>query len=313
MLPFNYHHLYYFYAIAREGSISKAARKLSLAQPTLSAQLKQFEEFLGVDLFTREKRRLTLTQEGHLVLSYATMIFDLGQELKGRVKTLSEQVKLNIHIGVTPHVPKTITDTLLNYILTTVSNAHFTIKADKIDLLTQDLADHMLDVILTDTPFVTKSTRGITNRLIGRVPIVFCANSHVAKKCRRFPQDLNNMPLILPAAPTQMYTMVMEYLDRNHVEPEIIGEIEDIELIRRLVMRGHGVAPLNVLTLQHAPSRQKLVVLNTEPDESLCEKIYLITKKRKVENPLLDMILENFLIEDFMKDFDQCRKSQKQA
>jgi LysR family transcriptional activator of nhaA len=311
MLPFNYHHLYYFYVIAKEGSISKAARQLSLAQPTLSSQLKQFEEFLEVDLFTREKRRLALTQEGHLVLSYASMIFDLGLELKGRLKTLAEQVKLHIHIGVTPYVPKTIIDTLLNYILTTVVGTRFSVKEDRIEILTQDLADHLLDVILTDTPFAAKSTRGITNHLIGRIPIVFCANSSLAKKCRRFPEDLNNLPLILPAAPTQIYTTVREYLDRNHVEPEIIGEIEDSEIVRRLVLRGYGVAPLNLLTLQNAPSRQKLIILNEETDEDLCEKIYLITKKRKIPNPLLDVILENFLIEDFMKNFNQCKKAQR--
>jgi len=307
MLPFNYHHLYYFYVIAKEGSISKAARQLSLAQPTLSAQLKQFEEFFGVVLFTREKRRLNLTQEGHLVLSYASMIFDLGLELKGRLKKLSEQVKLHIHIGVTPYVPKTIIDTLLNYILTTVASARFSVREDKIDILTQDLADHLLDVILTDTPFAAKSSQGINNHLIGRIPIVFCANAHLAEKCRRFPEDLNKVPLILPAAPTQMYTLVREYLDRNHVEMEIIGEIEDSEIVRRLVLRGYGVAPLNLLTVQNAPSRQKLVVLNAERDENLCEKIYLITKKRKLPNPILDAILENFLIEDFMKNLDQCK------
>jgi len=311
MLPFNYHHLYYFYLIAREGSISKAGRQLNLAQPTLSAQLKQLEEFLGVVLFTREKRRLTLTQEGHLVLSYASMIFDLGLELQGRLKTLSEQVKLHIHIGVTPYVPPTIIDTLLNYILTNVIGARFSVREDKLEILTQDLADHLLDVILTDTPFAAKSTPGINNHLIGRIPIVFCANTHLAKRCTRFPEDLNNVPLILPAAPTRMYTLVREYLDINHVEMEIIGEIEDSEIVRRLVLRGYGVAPLNLLTVQNAPSRQRLVVLNEKPDENLCEKIYLITKKRTFPNPLIEMILENFLIEDFMKNFDRCKKAQK--
>lgn len=91
MIPFSYHHLYYFYVIAQEGSISKATEQLRLAQPTLSAQLKQFETFLNTDLFIRENRKLVLTEEGHKVFSYARMIFDIGQELKERMVDLSHK------------------------------------------------------------------------------------------------------------------------------------------------------------------------------------------------------------------------------
>ena len=233
------------------------------------------------------------------------MIFDLGQELAGRLQTISEQV--TIRIGVTPYVPKAIIDMFLHYILTTVPGVHFSLREDKLDKLTQDLSDHLLDIILTDAPFDANALRDITSHLIGRIPIVFCVNPRLARKVKKFPEDLKKIPLILPAAPTQIYYTVREYLDENRIEPDIIGEIEDIEIVRRLVLRGHGAAPLNLLTIQGAPARRKLVVLNTEPEEKLCEKIYLVTKKRKIPHPLLDTILKNFLIEDFMKDFDQCK------
>ena len=102
MIPFNYHHLYYFYVIAQEGSIVKATKQLNLAQPTLSAQLKQFENFLNVQLFIRENRRLVLTEEGHRVLSYARMIFDIGQELKDRMVDLSHKDRIHLNIGKLP-------------------------------------------------------------------------------------------------------------------------------------------------------------------------------------------------------------------
>ena len=91
MIPLNYHHLYYFYVIAKEGSVSKAAKTLRLAQPTLSAQLKQFESFLDKKLFERENRKLKLTEDGHRILGYAKSIFDLGQELMDHVGDLSQK------------------------------------------------------------------------------------------------------------------------------------------------------------------------------------------------------------------------------
>ena len=100
MIPFNYHHLYYFYVIAKEGSISKATQQLRLAQPTLSSQLKQFENFLNVKLFIRENRNLILTEEGHRVLEYAKMIFDIGRELKDRMVDLNHKGRIRIQIGV---------------------------------------------------------------------------------------------------------------------------------------------------------------------------------------------------------------------
>ncbi|MDD3151133.1 MAG: LysR family transcriptional regulator, partial [Candidatus Gastranaerophilales bacterium] len=114
MIPFNYHHLYYFYVIAQEGSIAKATEQLRLAQPTLSAQLKQFENFLNVKLFIRENRKLILTEEGHKVLSYAKLIFDIGQELRERMVDLTDKGRPRIHIGVSNFVPKTIIDLLLD-------------------------------------------------------------------------------------------------------------------------------------------------------------------------------------------------------
>ena len=100
MIPFNYHHLYYFYVIAQEGSITKASKQLRLAQPTLSTQLKQFEVFLDVKLFDREKRKLTLSEEGQRFLSYAKMIFDIGQELKDRIGHLPYKDRVEIKIGI---------------------------------------------------------------------------------------------------------------------------------------------------------------------------------------------------------------------
>lgn len=294
MIPFNYHHLYYFYVIAQEGSISKATRQLNLAQPTLSAQLKQFEDFLGIKLFIREKRKLILTEEGHKVLSYAKMIFDIGQELKDRLVDLSHEGRPHIHIGISSYVPKTLVDLLLNFILESDSDTYIHLQKDNMSKLIQDLDDHLIDIILTDTPFETNLANTIQNKFVGKIPIVFCAHPDLAKQIKKFPQDLNDQPMILPAAPRQIAHELKEYLYEHQIEPRIVAEIQDVEIVRRLALRGHGIAALNEVTIREAPAKQKLTILNEPSRDPIYEKVYIITKKKKQTLPVVDNILENF-------------------
>lgn len=297
MIPFNYHHLYYFYIIAQEGSISKATEILRLAQPTLSAQLKQFEEFLNVKLFIRDKRKLILTEEGHQVLSYAKTIFDIGQELKNRMVNLSESGRPHIQIGATNLVPKTIIELLICFIMSLNKNTYIELKEDRMNSLMTQLEDHLLDIVLTDTPFETNITNNISSTFIGKSPIVFCAHQSIANKIKQMPDDLNKFPLILPAAPRQIFFTLKEYLYEHNIKPNIIGEIEDIEIVRRMALRGYGIAPLNLLTALEAPSSKKLVIIEQSMKTNLFEKVYLISKNKKQPNQLVDNILKNFRLE----------------
>jgi LysR family transcriptional activator of nhaA len=294
MIPFNYHHLYYFYVITQEGSIAKATEKLGLAQPTLSAQLKQFEHFLNVKLFVREKRRLILTEEGHKVFSYAKQIFDIGQELKDRIVDLKHKGRPHIHVGVGNFVPKKIIDSLLNFILKNQTDTYIQREKDKIPTLIQDLDDHLIDIVLTDTPFEKRLGKELQTRFIGKIPIVFCAHSKLANKVKNFPKDLNGKPLILPARPHQIAYRIKEFLYEHRLEPKILGEIQDIETIRRLALRGYGIAAINELTVKEAPSNKKLVILDDYYKHTIYEKVYVITKKRKYTLPIVDLILNNF-------------------
>lgn len=298
MIPFNYHHLYYFYVIAQAGSISRACDQLRLAQPTLSAQLKQFEKFLNVKLFIREKRRLILTEEGHQVLSYAKMIFDIGQELKDRMVDLSHGGRPHIHIGITHYVPKTIVDLLLDFVLKKDPNTHICLVKDRMDRLIQDLDDHIVDAVLTDTPFETPLSGDIRNRFIGKIPIVFCAHPRLAKKIRSFPKGMDGQPMIFPAEPRQIAYHIKEFLYEHSIEPQIVAEIADIETVRRLALRGYGIAALNLVTVKEAPARQNLVILNPDQKHTLFEKVYLITRRRKQEHALVETILNEFRLGD---------------
>lgn len=297
MIPFNYHHLYYFYVIAQEGSISKATHQLHLAQPTLSTQLKQFEDFLNVQLFIRENRKLVLTEEGHRVLSYAKMIFDIGQELKDRMVDLSPKGRVRLQIGITNFVPKTIVEIMLDYILKIEPTVYIQLEKGNMEELIQNLDDHIIDIVLTDTPFETSLSSEITSKYIGKIPIIFCAHPRIAKQVKKFPEDMDGKPLILPAAPRQIAYSIKEYLYEHQVKPHIIGEIQDIEVVRRLALRGYGIAAINLLTIKEAPAKQKLEILNQNSKHTIFEKVYLITKKRKIPHPLLEKVQMNFRVD----------------
>lgn len=301
MIPFNYHHLYYFYVIAQKGSIVEATKDLRLAQPTLSAQLKQFERFLNRPLFVRDKKRLVLTEEGHRVLAYAKMIFEIGQEMKDRVVDLSYKGSVRIQIGVPNFVPKTIVDQLLDFILKTDPKAFIVLKEDHLDHLVDHLRDHFLDLILTDVPMEGQVRGDFQNYLVGKIPVVFCAHPDVARKIRKFPRDLQEVPMILPAAPARLFLMIREYLIENNIDPHIVGEIQDVELVRRLVLKGAGVAPLNELTVKAAPAKGKLIILNPVKQTGLMENVYLIVRKRKMIHPLVEKIVKDFRIKGYSR------------
>jgi len=301
MIPFNYHHLYYFYVIAKEGSVSKAANTLRLAQPTLSAQLKQFESFLDKKLFERENRELRLTEDGHLILGYAKSIFDLGQELMDQIGDLSQKGRIRIQIGLSNFIPKSFADVLLQFILKIAPKVQITLIEDRIEVLLSQLEDHLLDIVFHDSTVLPVIAKSAEHRLIADLPVVFCADKKLAQTIGKFPNCLNKAPLILPTAPSQVAFAVREFLLSKKLEPHILGEIQDIEIVRRLALRGLGIAPLNLLTISQAPAKEMLKILHAPETSPISEKIYALTQPRKNPHPLVLRILGEFKVEPWLK------------
>lgn len=296
MIPFNYHHLYYFYVIAEEGSVTLAARKLRISQSSLSMQLAQFEAFLERRLFSREGKKLYLTEEGKHILNYAKGIFDLGQELSDSLNDRTHKDKLKIQIGISPFVPKTFADELLNFIFNQPETAYVDVDEKSTDEMLEDLNRHKLDFVLNDLPFQAPPEAGIQNHLIASIPVVLCANRTLARKIRRLPEDLNNMPLILPTSQSQTHHAVQQYFHKHRVKPRVIAEIQDLELVRRLVLSGRAVAPINKMTVMKAPAKEKLTILGQTGQFKIFDDIYLITKTRKKPHPLVARVIEDFKI-----------------
>ena len=296
MIPFNYHHLYYVYTIARLGSVSKASEVLRLGQPTLSTQIKQFEGYLNLKLFERQgKKRLTLTEEGRRILSYAKEIFETGQEMIDNLGDLSHKGRIRIQIGAPDSVPKSFLDALLQFILKIAPKTYLYVQEDRTRNLIEHLKTNFLDIVLTDTPAGSLDEQ-IESHLVGKIPIVFCAHTDLARKYRSIPKDLDKAPLILPTAHSQIHHALQEYFIEQKIKPDIVAEVQDVELARRLVLSKVGIAPLNLLTIKKAPSKEPLVVIGKPGISKIYEKIYILVKKRLKPHPLVSSIVTDFKI-----------------
>lgn len=299
MIPFNFHHLYYFYIIHKEGSVSKAAKSLRVTQPTLSAQLKQFEAFLEIKLFDREGKKLVLTEQGQMILSYAQDIFNTGREMLDAAQDRATAGRIRVQIGAPSFIPKSFLDALLMFLLKIEPGIYFNVKVASTEMLIEDLKLHTLDLVITDSPLESQNPEAATLRkqLIDRVPVIFCANRGLAGKIKRFPQDLAHIPVILPTSHSQVYHSIQEYFIRHRVTPKVIGEVQDFEVVRRLVLAGKGIAPLNEFTVANAPSKNSLVTLGSPAHPVCYENLYVLCAKRKKTHPLVERVFSDFKLD----------------
>ncbi len=296
MIPLNFHHLYYFYVIGQTGSVSKAAEKLRLGQPTLSSQLKQFEDHLGRKLFDREGRKMTLTEDGRLVLSYAAPIFDLGKELADTLNDKVSAKKLRLQMGVSDFTPKSYTDALCRFVLQKNPGTYISIQEKDQDRMLEELNSHVLDLILTDAPHRTALVDGIESHLISKIPVVFCGAPAMTRRIKKL-SDMNNVPMILPTSDSQAHHAVQDFFAENKLTPPIVAEIQDVEVVRRLVLAGHGIAPINAYTVKTAPSHEKIKVIDIRMPRIIYDTAYILIKKRQRPHPLKETILRNFRLE----------------
>lgn len=294
MIPLNYHHLYYFYVIAKSGSIARACETLLLSQPAVSTQLKQLELSLGSPLFDRKKQRLHLTEEGRFVLDYAESIFEMGQELQDNLKDRPRRGRSVLHLGIPSGTPRAFGHALLECVLDGFPSAHVNVREGKMDELLLDLREQRLDALLTDVSIRSQDREVLSNHLVGKVPIVFAAAPAVARRYRKIPSDLNGAPFILPSWPSHIYHQILDLLAEWKVEPRVVAEVQDAELARHLAISGRGIAPLNAYTISVNMPPKSLIILKTRKALALYEAVYLVSRRRKWPHPIIEYLVKNF-------------------
>ncbi len=296
----NYHHLLYFWTIAREGSIARACERLGLAQPTLSKQLQQLERALREKLFDRVGRRLELTDFGQMVFRYADEIFSLGRELQEVVEGRPDDRPQRFVVGVQDVLPKLIVHHLLKPAFEINESIHILCQEGKhLDLL-GELAVHRLDLVLSDAPVSPGTNVRAYNHLLGECGISFFGSASLARKYQKsFPQSLNGAPLLLPASNSAIRRDLDQWMSNHEIVPQLIGEFEDSALMKVFGQDAIGMFPAPDL-IEDEVCRQfgvRVVGRTTE----VRERYYAISVERRLKHPAVVAIFKAARAELFLK------------
>ncbi len=287
----NYHHLLYFWAVAREGSIAAATQVLQLTQPTISAQVRALEKSLGEKLFTRVGRNLQLTDVGQVVFRYADDIFSLGRELQDTLKGRPTGAPMQLMVGVADALPKLIAYRLLAPALRLPEPIRIICREDKPERLLTELATHALDVVLSDAPVGPLVKVRAFNHLLGECGVTIFGPPSLAPRYRRgFPRSLTGAPFLLPTDSTPLRRALEQWFEVTKIRPLVVGEFDDSALLKAFGQAGVGLfaAPSAIET----EIRHQYHVRVVGRVESIQERFYAISAERKLKHPAVVAISE---------------------
>jgi LysR family transcriptional activator of nhaA len=286
----NYHHLLYFWTVARTGSIARASDELRLSQPTISNQIKTLESTLGVKLFERQGRRLALTDVGQTAMRYADEIFRTGRELQLALKGMPTGERTRLVVGVTDVIPKVVAERLLAPALK-VERLQLVCREGSPPQLLAALALHEVDVVLSDQPAAENvKVRAYSHRL-GDCGLSVLAAPALASLKRKFPASLEGAPLLLPAEGTMLRRNLERWLDAKALRPVVAGEFDDTALMTAFGSRGLGAFVVPSV-IEAEACRQWEVQLVGRIDD-LREVYYAITVERRLRHPAVVAIAES--------------------
>jgi LysR family transcriptional activator of nhaA len=288
----NFHHLRYFWTVARKGGVRKAADELHVSQPSISAQLRLLEDSLGEKLFKRSGRSLVLTEMGNLVLTYADEIFSAGRELMNAVKQRPGGRLLRLNVGMTDSISKIIGFEFLKPAIRFSEPVHVVCRMAAIEVLVNQLQAHRLDIVLADEPASSSLKAKTFNHRLGRSGVTFCAVPAIAKKLRRnFPQSLNGATALLPTENMGMRAVLETWFDTKGIHPRLLGEYEDSALMVFCATAGRGFTVVPTVVAREVLKHWGLRVI-ANVDECGTE-FYAITAERRVKNPAAMAITEH--------------------
>ncbi len=280
----NYHHLLYFWTVARTGGVSAASAELRLAQPTISGQLRALEDALGEKLFHRVGRRLELTDVGRMVYRYADEIFTLGRELMDAVRGRPTGRPLRLAVGVADQLAKLITYRLIEPALKLPEPVHVVCREDKPERLLADLALHDLDLVLSDAPIHPSVKVRAFSHLLGECGVTIFGTKELAAKYRRnFPKSLDGAPCLLPTENTSLRRSLDQYFEQHSLRPSVVSEFEDSALLCSFGERGSGLFP--GATAIEAEIRRQHGVVVVGRLETVRERFYAISVERRLKHP----------------------------
>jgi len=287
----NYNHLYYFWTVAKEGSITRASEILHITPQTISGQLKLLEDTVGESLFQRQGRGLSLTDTGHVVNIYAEEIFSLGSELSQRLANKEPGKPLELNVGVVFSIAKLITYRMLEPILEQPETIRVVCWEGNLEKLLSDLAVHKLDLVLSDRPMPAGLNVKAYNHMLGESEVSFFSQKRKAVSYKnKFPQSLDKAPMLLPVKTNVLRRNLDDWFDQVEVAPKVVAEFDDSALLKAFGSAAVGVFPSpsvikeEVEHMYHAREIGKV--------DGVKETYYAISPERKLKHPGVMSITE---------------------
>ena len=289
MRNLNFHHLYYFWVVAKEGHLTRAAKKLHVSQSALSSQIRQLQEQLGHQLFSRDGRSLRLTEVGHLVLEYAESIFNLGSELLALTESGELQRLQRLRIGSVATLSRNFQGNFLRPVLGE-AKVKLVIRSASLEELLEQLRVHKLDLILSNRAVAADSSTPWRCHQIAQQSVSIVGPPGKEAKRFRFPHDLENAKLLLPGPSSDIRSQFDLMCGQLGVEVDPYAEVEDMAMLRLLARDSGGLAVLPEVVVQDELQSGRLeqyCVL-----DAVVERFYAITAKRHFELVALKTLME---------------------
>lgn len=288
-LNYSYRHLYYFWAVAKEGGLTRAAEKLGLSVQTVSTQVRELEQALGASLLKPAGRGVALTEAGRTALDVADQIFSLGETLPERVREAVDVPTVRLAVGISDGLPKLVAQRLLAPILDT-PQLRLLCHEDEFDDLLGDLALHRLDVVLADRPAPPNPNLRVYSHSLGSSPVAWYAHPRwAAAAAREFPRSLADVPLLLPTSHAALRPQLDQWLTQRGLRVRVTGEFEDSALLATFGAEGLGVFPAATAVDDALTGRYGLV--NVGVAEGLAEQFYAVGTDKKITHPLVRRLL----------------------
>lgn len=285
----NYHHLRYFWTVAKEGGLARAAEKLHVSQPSISEQIRELEEALGEKLFRREGRNNVLTDAGQLVYGYAEEIFALGRELVNAVKQRPGARTLRLYVGVADSFPKLVTNEILKPVFSMPQTVHVICREGKLEDLLAQLVAHRLDIVLADEPASSSANFKVFNHPLAETGTTFCAEKNLASRLKRgFPKSLHEAPALLPAENTTLRRALESWFRELQIAPRVMAEFEDLALMKVMAAEGRGFIAVPTIAARDAVTHYGFQVIG---EATNCRvQFHAITAQRRINHPAVQLV-----------------------
>lgn len=290
MKQLNFHHLQYFYAVAKEGSVTRAAEVMNVTPQTVSGQISTFESYIGAPLFRREGKRLEPNSLGQITLRYADDIFNLGNELSRTLATQDVDKVPNFNVGIVDVIPKVMVFDMLNDCFDL--DKRFVLECHEGDLpsLLADLSINKLDLIISDQPLpVGVSVRAI-NHYLGRSGVTFFVRKDQCETyLDDFPLSLHQASFLMPSQKSALYQNLISWFVQLKISPNIVAEVEDGALLNFFGQAGRGAFCVSSALENDILEQFDVAVIGRSDDIS--DRYYGILPERKFKHPAIDSVL----------------------